>query len=75
MTGVWYGIAAYSLWGLLTLYWRLFPEVPAVQILGHRIVWSFIVLAAILSVSWASRRTVLRSVTPGAVGLYALAAF
>ena len=46
MSGVWYGVAAYSLWGLLTLYWRLFPHVPAIQVLGHRIVWSFVVLAA-----------------------------
>ena len=74
MTGLWYGIAAYALWGLLTLYWRLFPNVPAIQVLGHRIVWSFVVLAAIVAGSWTRRRTVLRSVTPGAVGLYALAA-
>ena len=39
MTGIWYGVAAYSLWGLLTLYWRLFPHVPATQVLAHRIVW------------------------------------
>ena len=52
MTGVWYGVAAYSLWGLLTLYWRLFPNVPAIQVLGHRIVWSFVVLVAIIAASW-----------------------
>ena len=74
MTGVWYGIAAYSLWGLLTLYWRLFPDVPAIQVLGHRIVWSFVVLAAIIAVSWRQRRTALQSVPLRVIGLYALAA-
>ena len=74
MTGVWYGVAAYSLWGLLTLYWRLFPHVPAMQVLGHRIVWSFVVLVAIIAASWQRRRAALQHVTPRIVGLYALAA-
>ena len=74
MTGVWYGIAAYTLWGLLTLYWRLFPHVPAMQVLGHRIVWSFVVLAAIVAGSWQRRRPALQAVTVRIVALYALAA-
>src|SRR4029450_12345782 len=71
---MWYGVAAYSLWGLLTLYWRLFPNVPAIQVLGHRVIWSFVVLAAIVAGSWQVRGAVLRSVTPRVIGLYALAA-
>jgi chloramphenicol-sensitive protein RarD len=74
MSGLWYGVAAYSLWGLLTLYWRLFPNVPAIQVLGHRIVWSFVVLVAITAVPWRQRRAALQSVTPRVLGLYALAA-
>ena len=74
MSGVWYGVAAYSLWGLLTLYWRLFPHVPAIQVLAHRIVWSFVVLAVIVAASWRQRRAVLHSITPGVIVLYAVAA-
>jgi len=74
MSGLWYGVAAYSLWGLLTLYWRLFPNVPAMQVLGHRIVWSFVLLVAIIATSWRQRRIVMRSVTLSAIALYALAA-
>ena len=74
MTGIWYGVAAYSLWGLLTLYWRLFPHVPAIQVLANRIVWSFVVLTVIVAVSWRQRRAVLHSITPGVVVLYAVAA-
>jgi chloramphenicol-sensitive protein RarD len=74
MTGVWYGIAAYCIWGLLTLYWRLFPHVPAIQVLGHRIVWAFVVLAVIIAGSWPRRRAVMSLLTPGVVGLYAVAA-
>lgn len=74
MTGIWYGIAAYTIWGLLTLYWRLFPHVPPIQVLGHRIVWAFVVLAAIIAASWSRRRAVIRLLTPSTVGLYAVAA-
>ena len=74
MSGVWYGVAAYSLWGLLTLYWRLFPQVPAIQILAHRFLWSFIVLAAIISASWQHRKAALRVIDARVVGLYAVAA-
>jgi chloramphenicol-sensitive protein RarD len=74
LAGLWHGVTAFSLWGLLTLYWRLFPDVPAMQVLGHRIVWSFVVLAAIIAGSWKRRRAVVKSVTPATIGLYALAA-
>jgi len=72
--GVWYGVAAYSLWGLLTLYWRLFPHVPAIQILAHRFVWSFIVLAAIIAASWQQRRAAVHAINARVVALYAVAA-
>ena len=30
-TGVWYGIAAYAIWGAFPLYWRLFGHVPTIR--------------------------------------------
>lgn len=38
--GILYGVCAYLIWGLLPLYLRLLHEVPATQVLGHRILWS-----------------------------------
>ena len=32
--------AAYLIWGLFPLYWRLLQAVPSTQIMAHRIVWS-----------------------------------
>lgn len=46
--GVWCGIIAYSLWGILPLYWRLLITVPPLQILAHRIIWSFIFMILIV---------------------------
>jgi len=46
--GAWYGVAAYILWGLLPLYWKLLTEISAEEILAHRIFWSFIFVGVIL---------------------------
>ncbi len=43
--GVWFALAAYMIWGLFPVYWKWLHQVPAVQLLGHRVVWSFVVLA------------------------------
>ena len=48
MSGLWAGVAAYTIWGLVPIYWRLLRHVPAIQVLGHRIVWSLVVLAILL---------------------------
>jgi chloramphenicol-sensitive protein RarD len=52
--GVLAGIGAYTLWGLFPIYWRLLEQVPAMQILAHRVVWSlaFVVLILLLQRDW-----------------------
>lgn len=47
------GIMAFTLWGLLPLYWRLVGALDAYQIFGHRIIWSFVFLLGIL---WKKRQ-------------------
>jgi chloramphenicol-sensitive protein RarD len=42
------GLAAYLLWGLFPLYWPLLKPAGAVEILAHRILWSMVLLVAIL---------------------------
>jgi chloramphenicol-sensitive protein RarD len=42
--GILYGIGAYLLWGIFPLYWKVLHEVNAVQVISHRIAWSFVVL-------------------------------
>ena len=38
------GAAAYVMWGLFPLYWRLLEPAGAVEILAHRIVWSLVTM-------------------------------
>ncbi len=37
-----YSASSYLIWGLLPLYWKVLKEVPAFQILCHRISWSLV---------------------------------
>jgi chloramphenicol-sensitive protein RarD len=46
--GIFYAFGAYLIWGLFPIYWKLLKHVPAIQLVGHRIIWSFLLLAAIL---------------------------
>jgi chloramphenicol-sensitive protein RarD len=57
--GVWLGIGAYAAWGLFPIYWKWLQAVPAPQLLAHRIVWSFALLAVVISVmrQWRVFRT------------------
>jgi len=52
--GVFYTLAAYSLWGILPIYWKAMKQIPAGEILAHRIFWSFLLLigVVILTKKW-----------------------
>lgn len=38
--GLPYALAAYGMWGFIPLYFKLFPGVPPVEVVVHRIIWS-----------------------------------
>lgn len=45
------GFAAYAMWGVFPLVFRLLDDVTAVEILFHRIIWSFVVVVVLLAVA------------------------
>jgi chloramphenicol-sensitive protein RarD len=59
--GAWSGFLAYGFWGLFPLYFKTIAEVPAPEILAHRILWSFLVLAVLVAITRRSEeiRTIL----------------
>lgn len=59
--GIWYAFGAYALWGLFPIYWKWLKQVPAIQLIGHRIVWSFILLLFVIFVTnkWTRFRALL----------------
>ncbi|MEV6567107.1 EamA family transporter RarD [Streptomyces kronopolitis] len=48
--GLAYGVAAYTMWGLLPLYWHLLDAAAPSEILAHRMAWSLPVALVILAV-------------------------
>jgi chloramphenicol-sensitive protein RarD len=48
--GVIFALAAYSMWGIAPMYFKLLTGVPALEIVMHRIVWSVLVLCLLLFV-------------------------
>ncbi len=65
--GIGYGLAAYGLWGAVPLFWPLVARAGSIEILAHRIVWSFVISVVLVAVTvrrgfWtrmARRRTLL----------------
>ena len=47
--GTLYALGAYVIWGFFPIYFTLLHEAPAIQVVSHRIVWSFLLLAILLS--------------------------
>ncbi|GGU30292.1 EamA family transporter RarD [Lentzea flava] len=48
--GVTYGVLAYVLWGLFPAYWPLLVPAQPIEVLAHRIVWSFVTLAIAVAI-------------------------
>ncbi len=46
--GVLLAIGAYTMWGIAPIYFKSITDVSALEILSHRVVWSFVLLAALL---------------------------
>jgi chloramphenicol-sensitive protein RarD len=61
--GIIYAVLSYLAWGLLPLYWRLFIAMPAWEVLAHRIVWSFIFVAILVTFAkrWKQLKKVVSS--------------
>jgi chloramphenicol-sensitive protein RarD len=57
-TGFLFGLLAYGLWGVLPLYFKAIADVPALNIVAHRILWSLPFLAVLITLAggWSKVR-------------------
>lgn len=46
-----YALLAYVMWGILPLYWKVYEDVGAGEILAHRIIWSVVFVMALVAVT------------------------
>ena len=63
--GVLLALGAYTMWGIAPIYFKSLSAVPPLEILSHRVIWSFFLLAALLHFGhhWRSVRDVMRDKT------------
>jgi len=61
--GLVYGLSAYTMWGVFPLYFHALSHVSPLVVLCHRIFWSSLFLAVVISIrgEWGAIRPVLRS--------------
>ncbi|WP_354623948.1 EamA family transporter RarD [Psychromonas sp. MME2] len=70
--GVFYALGAYLMWGFAPVYFKYLQFIPVYEILAHRVVWSLLVTALIISYSngWGNVLQLLQS--PKKIALLAL---
>lgn len=47
--GAGYAVLAYGAWGLLPIYWKLFPNIPAAEVVAHRMLWSLFFVVGLIA--------------------------
>ena len=59
--GLVFGVVAYALWGVMPIYFKQIASVASLDIVAHRIIWSMLVLAGLLTIAraWGEVRTAL----------------
>lgn len=72
--GILNAIVVYVLWGFFPIYWKFLHDVPALQVIGHRIGWSFVLLFAyiLLTRQWTDFRSA--AFNWKTMGIYSIAA-
>lgn len=72
--GLWLGIGAYGLWGVLPIYFKAIESVGAIDIVAHRVLWSvpFLLLLLVALGATSELRRVVRE--PRTMGFLAITA-
>ncbi|MBW8189963.1 EamA family transporter RarD [Neiella marina] len=60
--GAIFAVLAYTMWGIAPIYFKLLQQIPAMEMVAHRVVWSFVLLAGLLTlrVGWQAISSLLR---------------
>lgn len=47
--GSWQALGAFVIWGILPVYWKTIGHLGVLPVVGHRVLWSFLLLAPLLA--------------------------
>ena len=68
------GLGAYALWGVLPIYFKMLSEVPPVDIVAHRVLWSLPFLALLITATRGWDKVRAAALRPKTVAMLALTA-
>lgn len=71
--GTWFALGAYVFWGLFPIYWKLLRSISPLQLLGHRITWSFVLLFLIILLT-GQGRALWKAITRRTILIFSVAA-
>jgi len=72
--GVLFALGAYFIWGIAPVYFKLIQQVPAAEIMTHRVIWSFLFMLLLISLSRGWRNIRAMAAHPKKVLLLAVSA-
>ncbi len=72
--GVLYGAGAYLIWGFFPLYFKALQSVPALEIMFHRVVWSFVFLILVIIIRQEWKQYLKAISSPKTLLIYLMAA-
>jgi chloramphenicol-sensitive protein RarD len=67
-------IAAFSLWGLLPLFWKALHGIPILEVTSHRLLWTLVILIIIIALRGSLKQTWGAFKSPKVVAIHTLAA-
>jgi chloramphenicol-sensitive protein RarD len=70
--GLIYVFSAYALWGFFPIYFKFLHEAPALQIMAHRVTWSFIFFIFLIALRKEFSQ-ILKSLTKKIILTYSIA--
>jgi chloramphenicol-sensitive protein RarD len=47
--GILYAVGAYTIWGLLPVYWKALQNIPSLELAAHRMTWSLVFVVGVLA--------------------------
>ncbi len=67
-SGIFLALGAFGLWGMMPIYFKSIDQVPAMEILGHRVIWSAVLLTMFLVIKGKFSEVVNIIKSPGSLG-------
>ena len=67
-------VAAFSIWGVLPIFWKMLADVPILQVTSHRVLWTLAIIIPIIIARKSWRPTIQAYRSPKALWIHSIAA-